>query len=180
MTADATLRIREATRDDTPVIAAIHAASWLCTYAGTLRLDYLEQVAPQERMKVWQERFQSPRPDQIVLVAELDGEIVGFICAFFDGVDGSGAYIDNLHIVRHHQGKGFGRALLRAMALRFQKVSPQGGMSLTVTQANTQALHFYLRMGAQNSKVDIWNAPDGSVVPVYWIVWTDLKVLIAQ
>lgn len=168
------MEIRAATVEDGLAIANIHAASWRKTYGRVLTRHYLEHVAPKERERIWTERLSEPKPDQYVLVAQVDDEVIGFGCAFLDGINELGAYLDNLHVVLSHQRSGVGRALIRKIAQKCQESDPLRGMCLLVNQDNVTAQAFYLRLGATNNRKDVWNAPDGSVVPTYWFSWNNV------
>ncbi|MEQ8959174.1 MAG: hypothetical protein RLP02_14845, partial [Coleofasciculus sp. C2-GNP5-27] len=54
---------------------------------------------------------------------------------------------------------------------------PSDHLCLTVNQDNVNAQKFYKSLGARNMKEDIWNAPDGSIVPTYWFVWDNISAL---
>jgi len=167
------MEIREATIDDALVIANIHAESWSRSYARVLTRQYLEHQVPNEREKIWKDRFSKPRPDQYVIAALIDGEIIGFACSYIDGINELGAFLDNLHVALPHQGAGIGRALLQAIALKCVESDPNRGLCLTVNQDNVPAQEFYLRLGATNIGEDLWSAPDGSIVPTYWFAWNN-------
>lgn len=167
------MEVREATVEDALAIANIHAESWRKTYGRVLTRNYLEHVVPREREKIWTERLSEPKRDQYVLVAQNDDEIVGFACTFVDGINELGAYLDNLHVVLSHQRTGVGKALLQQIAQKCLESDPHRGLCLLVNQDNTPAQAFYLRLGAANTREDVWNAPDGSIVPTYWFTWSN-------
>lgn len=177
MTMDAD--IRPASLADALTIAKLHAESWQRHYASDLTSHYLSHVAPTEREELWRTRLTAPKADQYVVVAQVDGEIAGFGCAYLNGVNHYGAYLDNLHVANSHRGKGIGRALLRSIAHRCNALDAQRGLCLLVNQSNTSAQQFYLRLGATHSKSDVWRAPDGTLVPTYWFTWADVKVVFA-
>ncbi|CBL46696.1 gcn5-related n-acetyltransferase [gamma proteobacterium HdN1] len=171
------MEIREATVEDALSIANIHAESWRRTYGQVLTWHYLEHVAPSERERIWTERLSEPKPGQYVLVAQVDDEVIGFGCAFLNGINELGAYLDNLHVALPHQRAGVGRALIQKIAQKCQESDPHRGMCLLVNQDNANAQAFYLRIGATNTRTDVWNAPDGSVVPTYWFSWNNVGSL---
>src|SRR6185369_4532125 len=69
-TGQSPLRLRDATGDDAPAIAALHAESWRTTYRGALRDDYLDGHIVRERTTVWRGRLDQPAANQRVVVAE--------------------------------------------------------------------------------------------------------------
>ncbi len=79
------------------------------------------------------------------LVAEHQGEVVGFILAVHDDI--SSARILMLSIVQVYQGKGIGSSLLRMLLCRIRDRVKK--ISLEVRTDNTQAISFYLHHGFQ-------------------------------
>lgn len=169
--------LRTATPADAQSIAAIHSDSWRGTYRNVLTGQYLADVVPGERNGVWIDRLHNPRPNQHVVVAESEGDIIGFVCVYAGENPEWGAYLDNLHVRRSHQSHGVGKALLIEAARWSHRRDPGKGMCLLVNQDNVGAQAFYTRLGARNAREGVWNAPDGSVVPTYWFVWDRLRVL---
>lgn len=171
------MKIRKATLTDAPAIANIHTSSWRNTYQNALTEQYLSDVAPIERNKIWQHRLEDPKPNQHVFIAEVDNDITGFVCIYLGENPRWGAYLDNLHVNKTHQSQGVGKSLLiEAARCSFQK-HPAQGMCLLVNQDNIHAQAFYIKMGAVNAEEWVWNAPDGSAVPTYWFVWGNLNNL---
>jgi predicted N-acetyltransferase YhbS len=108
-----TTALRLATEADAGRIAELHAESWRRTYRGMLRDDFLDGKVVENRLSVWRDRLGSPRPNQHVAVAESDGELDGFICAFGDEDPRWGTLIDNLHVRHRLHKSGIGRSLMR-------------------------------------------------------------------
>jgi ribosomal protein S18 acetylase RimI-like enzyme len=173
------MNIRPALASDAQIIADIHAKSWHHSYQGTLTAHYLSDIVSLERYELWVNRFDKPKPNQYVAVAEQDGEIVGFACAYAGENSQWGSYLDNLHVSKDYQSKGIGKSLLVEIWGWCNQQKPNTGLCLTVNQDNLNAQAFYKSLGARNVKEDLWNAPDGSIVPTYWFVW-DPKELEGQ
>ena len=171
------MKLRHAGLADAESIAEIHAASWRSTYGAVLNSTYLAETVPSERRQLWRERLTSPKPNQLVVAAEVDGRIVGFACVFSENHNTWGAYLDNLHVSHGFQGRGIGRALLAEVALWCESQSPGRGLYLSVNQDNHRAQRFYLALGARNTEPGIWNAPDGSKVPTFWFTWNSVASL---
>ena len=112
-------QIREATAADAEAIARLHAESWQSAYRGILSDDYLENHALRERMAAWRECFSKncERP-KFVLIAELDDEMVGFVCVLTEEDPVYGSLLDNLHVAPRLTGQGIGKKLLSAAAKR--------------------------------------------------------------
>src|SRR5690606_41584771 len=79
------MRVRVALADDVQIIADILTTSWRNSYQNALTAQYLSDVVPQERNEVWASRLDMPKPNQHVVVAEQDGEILGFACGYAAG-----------------------------------------------------------------------------------------------
>jgi hypothetical protein len=94
----AALRFRAALAADAAAIAELHAASWRSAYRGSLSDAYLDTDVAAERAAVWQRRLMQPSERQYVLLAEQNGELVGFACVLLDEEPTWGACLDNLHV----------------------------------------------------------------------------------
>lgn len=171
------MKIRPAVANDAPNIADIHATSWRNTYQGTLTAEYLSEIVSKDRYQLWKDRFDKPKSNQYVIVAEQDAEMVGFACVYVGENSQWGSYVDNLHVRKDQQSKGIGKALLAEICRWCLQVNPAGSLCLTVNQDNVKAQQFYRYVGAHNEKEDLWNAPDGSTVPIYWFVWDEIGSL---
>jgi len=69
----------------------------------------------------WQARMRHIFETQIVVAGETGGEIVAMSSGTFDR-DSALAYIDLLAVDRRHQGRGYGREMLRGM-MRHMRIS---------------------------------------------------------
>ena len=172
------MKVRAATPLDEKAIAKIHTDSWRSTYQDALSEKYLADIVPKERDDVWSDRLRNPKPNQYVVVAEIDGEVIGFVCVYAGENAKFGSYLDNLHVRIANQSKGIGKSLLTEGARWCFQKEPSKGMCLLVNQDNTRAQNFYSFLGARNAQNGVWNAPDGSIVPTYWFVWDQLTELI--
>jgi GNAT superfamily N-acetyltransferase len=89
-----------------------------------------------------------------VLIAEWDGEPVGFALYFFNFstfVGRAGLYLEDLFVRPTMRGKGVGRALLRALA-RIARDRDCGRMEWAVLDWNEPALRFYQTLAARPMK----------------------------
>src|ERR1700712_4858185 len=95
-----------------------------------------------------------PRPAVYALVAEADGEVVGFALYFlnfstWEGVHG--IYLEDLYVQPAHRGSGLGKALLRNLA----EIAVRQGyarVEWSVLDWNAPSIAFYESIGAVGMK----------------------------
>lgn len=110
------------------------------------QLLHLVQVTPAQLER----QLFGPRPAAEAMVAELDGQIVGFALFFtnfstFLGLPG--LYLEDLYVRPAHRGHGFGKAMLTHLAgLALERGC--GRFEWSVLDWNENAIRFYQRMGA--------------------------------
>jgi ribosomal protein S18 acetylase RimI-like enzyme len=143
------LVFREPTASDSGTIAQLHAQSWQENYRGAFSDSFLDDGVFSERSGVWAERFQRPNPKQLITVAELDGAMVGFACAYLGDHPKYGTLLDNLHVVSNAQGMGIGSKLMADIAKKNATQNPASGMYLWVLQQNKKAIDFYEAAGGE-------------------------------
>lgn len=91
-----------------------------------------------------------------VLLAEEDGEPVGFALYFYNFstfVGKPGIYLEDLFVEPEHRGKGYGKALLVELA-RMAAAENCGRLEWSVLDWNTPAIEFYKSLGAK--PMDEW------------------------
>lgn len=139
--------VRPASAADAAAIAAVHAASWRSAYRGIMPDAYLDARCAAERLAYWQATLATAPPSRVVLVAELDGSMVGFAAARMEPDEGFEACLDNLHVIASCRGQGVGRLLLGTLA-RQMATNGCRSLYLWVFDANSAAIRFYQRLGA--------------------------------
>lgn len=145
--------VREGTVADAAAIAAVHDRSWQQAYRGIAPdelLDNLDQVARTER---WHGTLE--RDEGRVLVAELDGEVVGVVHVLASRDAEAGprcGEIEAIHLDPRVWDRGIGRALMEA-ALAHLADEGFSEVTLWVLVGNERAMRFYDRCGF---------APDGA------------------
>ena len=164
------LPIRVATPEDAPAIAHVHVASWRTTYAGLMPDTYLAALDEGERITQWQHWLTL---DVVVLVAELDGEIVGFAGAgpIRESLGGYDAELYTLYLLDHAQRQGIGTRLLTALAGALRARGFESMLAWVLAGNNSR--DFYERTGAvllAEKQVEIGGAP----LPVLAFGWRNL------
>ena len=138
---------RKATLKDAVAIANLHAESWCNTYRGMMSDAYLDGDVFTERQTHWQKRFDAPTENQYVLVAENEGQLLGFVCVY--GADDAkwGSLIDNLHVRPDLKRQSIGKQLIQKAMVWAQEKYPNQGIYLWVFEANMPSRGFYEAMG---------------------------------
>lgn len=136
------IHIRPACDADRPAIAALQADSWRSAYADILPADYLGEPVGMELENHWANL--EITSDDVVMVAELEGKLVGFISIWCR----PNPYIDNFHTSPIFKHRGIGSNLLVAAAQRLLSLGLTSA-HLWVITTNLPAKKFYKRMGGQ-------------------------------
>jgi len=165
---------------DAPAIARVHVASWRTTYRGLLPDAYLAAMDVDDYAGRWERSLRSPLTPAVVLVAEAEGEVVGFASAGPER-DGDRRYEGELYaiyLLRDFQGRGLGRALVEAAAT---DLAGRGitSMAVWVLRDNLAARGFYERLGGvylRERELDL--GPDCDVdAPEVAYLWSDIRAL---
>ena len=172
--------IRIAGPNDSTAIAALHAESWRNSYRGILADEYLDRRILSERIGVWRQRLRAPLPSQYVVVAEDQGALVGFACAYGNADDRWGTNLDNIHVSPTQKRKGMGTTLIANVASWSSRNHPGKGLFLWVFERNLPARHFYERLGGMIAGDTIWRAPEGTQVKQLRYVWKNPAELIVS
>lgn len=140
MSAD--LHIRAAVRADTPLILALIRE--LAVY------ERAPEAAKATASDVERALF-SVHPKVHALIAELDGEAVGFAVYFFNfstWTGKHGLYLEDLFVREASRGKGFGKALLVRLA-QIARAQDCARFEWAVLDWNEPAIGFYKSLGAK-------------------------------
>lgn len=161
---------REANFIDAENIANLHAESWRRTYRGNFSDKYLDGDVFTERKLAWKSRLSVPRRNQYVCVAESEGAICGFLCAFGGNSPEWGSFIDNLHVDLQCQGQGVGKKLMSYASSWLSSNFPDCGVYLLVWESNP-AFTFYQHLGGRNTGLIEEENPDGGKGTYYRVAW---------
>ena len=139
--------IRDARVDDAVAIGAIHVATWRSTYRGMVPDRVLERLSESSRAEQWRARLERPPDHSRVLVAEVEGRVVGFVaCGPEPGTDRGEVYA--VYVEPQRQGIGAGRGLLERAVAHLESAGFAHAV-LWVLAANAPARAFYERLGWQ-------------------------------
>jgi GNAT superfamily N-acetyltransferase len=142
MTTPASLRLRPAIEDDVPLIL-----SFIQELAEYERLRH-EAVATEAQLH---ETLFGPRPYAEVVIAEWEGDPVGFALFFHNYstfLGKPGLYLEDLYVRPEARGRGIGRHLLVHLAL-IASERGCGRMEWWVLDWNEPAIGFYRSLGAR-------------------------------
>ena len=171
---------RLANKADYLEIAKLHARSWQENYRGSYSDYFLDHEVNHDRVEVWEKRLTTPAANQFTVLADKDGKLVGFVCAFLDADSEYGTLIDNLHVSKEAKGKGIGKELIRKVAAKSFENNPLSKVYLWVLEANTKAFEFYIHFGAEHVETALTDEIGDKVVSVCRMVWETPTNLIAS
>jgi GNAT superfamily N-acetyltransferase len=171
---------RTALPSDSAQVAELHASSWRSAYRGFLTDAYLDGDIMAERARFWQARLAQPSERQLVLLAEEDEVLIGFVCVLLDEEPTWGAYLDNLHVRPGRTGQGLGAQLFVQAARWVARTEPRWPMHLLVFEGNTRARRFYERLGGEEVERATKRLPDGGTHLLCRYLWRNLGRLLAM
>ncbi|MET7456568.1 GNAT family N-acetyltransferase [Streptomyces sp. NPDC005574] len=164
---DARPRIRAMTLPDCDRVAEIRVRGWQSAYRGLMprsHLDGLSVPADAERHRA---RFAQGDGSVLNLVAERNGELVGWACHGpyrDDEVRTEDAELYAIYVDPRCCGQGVGHALLQE-SLRQRAAAGHDRMFLWVLEGNTRARRFYERAGFRADGAEEPFEVDGVPVP---------------
>lgn len=153
------VRVRRATPEDAPIIAAIEVVSWRAAYRGLMPAAFLDGLSVSDKAATWESDIaqHGPAGRKRVLVAEENSRVVGFSLAGIPTTAPAGVgLLYYLYIAPQAWRHGAGKSLMDKVMDDFaqQKVSLA---HLWVLRRNVNARGFYEATGWQlddESQVD--------------------------
>jgi ribosomal protein S18 acetylase RimI-like enzyme len=140
------VQLRRATLGDAALIAKMHALSWVSTYRGMLPDRFLDLEVYEDRESYWHAQVCVLETGAgNLLIAEIDGQPIGFVCMLAPDNDNS-VLIDNLHAIPGFKGAGAGSAMLDS-AQQWARARGARSMYLYVLETNLAAIGFYEARG---------------------------------
>jgi GNAT superfamily N-acetyltransferase len=180
-----TFRFADAT--DAVAVAELHADSWRRHYRGAYADEFLDGDVHADRLSVWTSRLDEPDNGlRATVLAEVEGQAIGFVHTVLDADAQWGGLIDNLHVTARLQGCGIGAALMARAAGFVSDNRPDSGLYLWVLEQNRAAQGFYQALGgtpADSEPVRPVNGVpgrlQGSPIGIRY-VWADPSILAAR
>jgi len=172
------MTFRPATTDDAPAIAALHTLSWQLNYRGIWSDEYLDGNLKEERTAYWQKKLNHPKDIPFVILAEQEGRLCGFVCAFSNHSGQWGSLIDNIHVHQDFQNKGIGLKLMQAVAQWLKKENPNPKCYLWVLDKNKAGIRFYERHGGVQVERFETDSPGGGKSMLRTMYWADANILL--
>jgi GNAT superfamily N-acetyltransferase len=126
--------IRPATADDAEAVAGVHVETWRAAYAHALPAEGLASLSVERRAD-----FHRRCPP---LVAEVNGEIVGFVGVGPSRETDADGELYAIYVHPDHWATGVGRALIEAGERRLLELG-HGEAILWVLEDNPRARRFY-------------------------------------
>jgi ribosomal protein S18 acetylase RimI-like enzyme len=143
------VRVRRAAPADGAWIGRVHAESWRLTYAGLVSPRYLAGLDEDRLGQRWRERLRAPARDEIILVADLGGQVAGFCVARPSGepdLAGFAGEVQMLYVHPSAQRRQLGRTLFEG-ARADLAARRLYWLVVWVVEANHAARAFYGRLG---------------------------------
>lgn len=162
-----TVRIRDGRPEDARAIAEVHVASWRWGYRELLPEAKLDALSVADREAMWAGWFADPEPRAEVLVAEVDGSVVGFTgygpSRDEDASEKAGE-VRTIYLLEEAAGRGIGRDLFATAEERLRALGYEEA-TLWVLEANQRTRRFYEIAGwkpdgaTSTERVDCANLP---------------------
>lgn len=135
--------VRLAEKRDVQAIVDVHAAATLAAYTGIVPAEHLNAQPVAKRLQHWREAIEYGDPQ--VHVAQLDGQVIGFVAFDRSRDKGSKPTVGEvwaIHVLPEHWGQGAGLALWDAAR---EGLNDEGCTSVTVwiPLRNERALRFF-------------------------------------
>lgn len=161
------LRVREMTPADCGRVAEIRIGGWQTAYRGLMPQPFLDALSAAEDAERLRARFGQADGSVVNLVAEEDGEILGWAChgPYRDGeLRTKDAELYAIYVDPGRFGSGIGHTLLQESLRRCTAAGHQR-MYLWVLKGNAPARGFYERAGFHTDGAEEPFEVDGVPVP---------------
>ena len=134
--------VRPATAADAPAMGRLVVRAWQAAYRGHMPDAYLDGLRAEDRAAYWDGVLRREDLRGVVLVAERDGEVVGFAAAGPSPDPEGAGELFAINLDPDHWGTGAGRALLEAVQAELDRMGFAESV-LWVLPGNARARRFY-------------------------------------
>ena len=143
------VRTRDARPEDAAEMGRIHVESWRSAYRRIIPPEALGGLSIEARRAEWKEFLTHPLPGTATWVAEIDGRVVGFMCAGPSrdadvGIGVGEAYV--MHVDPRREGRGAGRGLF-GRSTEYLRDQGYRAATLWVVAGALRARRMYERAG---------------------------------
>ena len=158
--------VRRAVLADAEDLGRIHVISWRAAYAGLVPDPLLAGLSVETAVGRWSERLSSDSSGRRIIVAEVDGLVVGFavVVAGRDGAAPETGELVAIYAEPRVWSRGVGRAL-HEVALQQLRDLGVSSATLWVLTTNTRARRFYERHGWELEGAEMDVVKDGVPLP---------------
>ncbi|MEV6650924.1 GNAT family N-acetyltransferase [Streptomyces sp. NPDC051219] len=161
------IRVRPMRPDDCTAVAEARVRGWQSAYTGLVPQPYLDAMSVEEDTARRRTHLAGAAPGVVNLVAERDGEVVGWACygPYRDGAaDTRDGELYALYVHPGHFSTGAGRALMEETLAR-AAAHGHPSLLLWVLEENTRARRFYEKAGFAPDGAEESFVVDGVAVP---------------
>jgi L-amino acid N-acyltransferase YncA len=159
--------IRDMTLADCDRVAEIRVRGWQRAYRDLIPRSFLDAMSVAEDAERRRSRFTTAGEGVVNLVAEREGQVVGWAChgPYREGELLTGdAELYAMYVDVRHLGDGLGHALIQE-SLRRCTAAGHPRMLLWVLKGNARARRFYERQGFRADGTEEPFEVDGALVP---------------
>jgi ribosomal protein S18 acetylase RimI-like enzyme len=148
--------IRKMLPEDAAQVGFIHVKAWQVAYKGILHQSFLDSLDLEKRTEGWRKGMKE-NPSLVRLVAEKEGEILGFICGLnnrkLDVLPASDCELWAIYVRPGLFRSGIGRQLLAKFKEEMKRADKKR-LSLWALKANEPGCRFYESQGGVLSSIE--------------------------
>lgn len=148
--------VREMTLNDVTAVGKIHVDTWRVAYKGIVPQDYLDGLNYTKSATRWENGILE-RPEVLRYVAEIGGEIAGFIAGLNNRSESDLPHIDSelwaIYVHPNHFRDGVGQALVQELTNKLRDLKKKK-MCVWVLADNHRAINFYKKCGGVKTSAE--------------------------
>lgn len=177
------IQLRRASLADARAIASIRIECWHTSYRGKIPDEYLAQMSVEDSAAQWSTILAMlPEKEQkiCVFVAEVDGQVIGFVSATILEAPKKGfqAELSGIYILPAWQRCGIGKRMVQKVARNLQAMGVNNLLTWVLAE-NHAARHFLEELSALKYAQQTYNWDELELMEISY-GWSDLSVLLAS